>query len=706
MGEAIGIDLGTTNSGAGYFEDGKVRILLTSQAEPLTPSVVSYNTRKDRLSTGRQAWYLLEDFPDTTIFSIKRLMGRTFDDEDIDKVLQVQERFGYRIVAASDPQDRGLRVELGQEKFSPGDISAMILARVKDDASRRLGNRPVTHAVITVPAYFNERQRAATRLAAEKAGLTVKKIIDEPTAAAVAFGMDHTEERHRLLVYDMGGGTFDISLIQTTQQRFQVLGIEGDNWLGGDDFDMKIVQGILDWVRDNAGLDLAQDKTFLAAAKKKAEEAKIALSGQEQVEIYGQLRTQTGQVIEVDMDLSRSQFEDWIRPYVDHSLDLARQVLASQELRPNDITAILMVGGATNVPLVYETANKIFGQDKVRRDVDPMQCVALGAGTLAARLRTIECPQCGYENSDSVIECEKCRHDLSQAVVTGDVKLGEVTPHSLGIEVVRGRTAGVFSTIIKKGTPYPVRAKEKPYYTTSDRHLRLPIYQGEHELADRNELQAVVAFDFSETIPPETGVMVTFGLDRDQVLTVSARIQGYPHLAFEQTVARDQARPAAKRDEPQAPADERWKEELQNAIRVANHFIDQYGSYLAKGIHKKLTDDIERGRQALREQNAAEGKRIVEAITNTMLGSGAATQLFLVERIVDDVAESEAKELKQGVRELHAAHEGGDTEREEQLANALAVRVGQFFEAKERRRAYGEQAAGFEGLLLEKLRGG
>ena len=702
MGEAIGIDLGTTNSGAGYFENGKARILLTSQSEPLTPSVVSYNTRKDRMVTGRPAWHLVEQFPDTTVFSIKRLMGRTFDDEDIEKVLRVQERFGYRIVRADDPNDRGLRVQLGDEKISPVDVSAMILSRIREDASHALGDRPVTHAVITVPAYFNERQRAATRLAGEKAGLTVKKIIDEPTAAAVAFGIDHAPERHRLLVYDMGGGTFDISLIQMTQQRFQVMGIEGDNWLGGDDFDLEIVQRMLDWVRDHHQLDLSQDHIFLAAAKKKAEQAKMTLSSQTEVEIYEEFKTGARQGVTVDMTITRQQLDGWIQPYVDRSLSLVRKLLASQDLTPDDITAVLMVGGATNVPLVYETVYKTFGPSKVRRDVDPMLCVALGAGILAARLKLIECPQCGYENPESVTECERCRHSLHSATASGDIVLGEVTPQSLGIEVVRGQTAGLFSAVIEKGTPYPINA-EHVYYTTSDRRLRLPIYQGEDELAARNELQAVVEFELPQSVPPKTPVSVVFGLDRDQVLRVSVRVQGYPNLVFEEVVKRDRARPTTERGEPEAQPDEHWQKALQNAIAAANHFLDEYGSYLAVGIQKKLTGDIERGRQALREGDAAEGNRITEAIARTLLGSGAATQMFLVERIIGDVGEQEAQLLKRGVRELRTAHESGDTEREEQLRAALEVHVGKFFEQKERYARAG--ATDFAGLLLEKLRG-
>lgn len=704
MGEAIGIDLGTTNSGAGYYEGGKARVLLTSHSEALTPSVVSYDPRKDRMSDGRQAWRQIERFPDTTVFSIKRLMGRTFDDEDIDKVMRVQERFGYHIVESDDSQDRGLHVQIGGEKYSPVDISSMILRRVKDDASRALGNREVTHAVITVPAYFNERQRAATRLAGERAGLVVKKIIDEPTAAAVAFGMEHSDERHRLLVYDMGGGTFDISLIQTTRQRFQVMGIEGDNWLGGDDFDLEIVQRMLEWVRENEGLDLSEDKTFLAAAKKSAEQAKIVLSGQDVAEIYDEFKTSTGLVATVDMEIHRSQFESWIQPYVDRSMDLMRKLLASQNLTPEEITAVLMVGGATNVPLVYETAYAMFGQDRVRRDVDPMQGVAIGAGILAARLKRIECPQCGYENPDSVTECEKCKRTLAQVRTSGDITLGEVTPLPLGIEVVIGRTGGMFSPIIDKGSPYPLR-RERVYYTTSDRRIRLPIYQGEQELAARNELQATVEFELPEMVPPKTPVAVTFGLDRDQVLTVSVRVQGYPHLAFEEVIKRGGPPPMAEAPEAEAPAEEPWKRRLQSTTASASQFLDKYGSYLAPGVQTKLLSDIERGRGALREEDAAEGKRIIDALLRTMVGSGAATQLFLVARILDEVSESDARLLKRAVRELHSAHERGDSEREEQLASALEVHVGKFFEQKRSEPRRVQATTDFDGLLLEKLRG-
>ncbi len=700
MGEAIGIDLGTTNSGAGYFEDGKVRILPTTQSEPITPSVISYDERKDRLWTGRSAWQKIERFPNTTVFSIKRLIGRTFDDDDFDnKVKPVLERFGYVIVHADDPQDKGIRVQLGNDKLSPVDISAEILGRVKADASRALDNRPVTHAVITVPAYFSERQKAATRQAAEKAGLVVKKIVDEPTAAAVAFGMQHADERHQLLVYDLGGGTFDVSLLLATRQQFQVKGIEGDNWLGGDDFDLEIVKRILAWVQDNERVDLSQDKVFLATAKKKAQQAKIALSGQDETEIYDEFKMETGQVITVDMEITRQEFESWIRDYVLKSMDLVRKLLSDQGVTPDDLTAVLLVGGSTTVPLVHESLYKMFGREKVKRDIDPLQCVALGAGILAARLKAIECPQCSFENQELATACASCGYDIQDIAPSGDVSLGEVTSKTLGLEVVRGRTAGMFSPIIEKGRTYPVEV-EREYYSMSDRNLRLPIYQGEAPLAVNNELQAIVAFELPESIPKNTPVTVTFGLDKDQVLTVSVNVHGYPDLRFEEIVKRDQARPVKEEDQPQE--EDRWKRSLQNMLSLTSQFLDEYGSYLPTGIQKKLTSDMDRARQAISEDNATEGKRIHEALLNTILGSGTATQLFMVEQIIEDVEEEEADVLKRGVKALHTAHEGGDREREEKLATGLGIRVNRFFEKKKKRDSY-EQASDFKGLLLEKL---
>ncbi len=417
MGEAIGIDLGTTNFCAGYLKNGKSRVLLTTQSEPITPSVVLYNARKDRFLTGRQAWNGYERFPNTTVFSIMRLVGYTFNDVGFNKVNKVQKMFGYPIVPSEDLQDPDLKIQLGSYRLSPVDILTMLLARVKVDASRTLNNSEVTHAVIAVPAYFSERQRAAIRVATEKAGLIAKKIIDKPVAVSLAYGIEPTSERHRILVYDMGGGTFNVSLLQTIQRKFQILSIEGDSWLGGDDFDMEIVQRLLSWVQRNEGVNLANDKSFLIAAKKVAEQTKILLSGQDKAEIYKDFRTNTGRIITVDMEISRQEFENWIHSYVDRSLRLVHKLLNMNHITLNDLTTVLLVGGATKIPLIRESIYKLFGKDKVRLDLDPLQSVAMGAGILAARLALIECPQCKFENKESVTKCEKCGQILQTIAV-------------------------------------------------------------------------------------------------------------------------------------------------------------------------------------------------------------------------------------------------------------------------------------------------
>jgi molecular chaperone DnaK len=695
MGESIGIDLGTTNSGAAHFEGGRARILPTSWSEPLTPSAVCYNARKGRFEVGRQARDLMPMYPTDTALSVKRLMGHTLAGQDAARIATVQDRFGYSIVPADDPQDRGVRILLGSQKYSPVDISTMILKQIKEDASKALGNRPVTHAVVTVPAYFNERQRAATRQAAERAGLIVKKIIDEPTAAAVAFGMDRVQERHRVLVYDLGGGTFDISLIQMTQKQFQVLEIEGDNWLGGDDFDLKIVQHVLDWIRDREGLDLSQDKSLLARVKAVAERAKIALSAQEEVDLYTTLETETGTPVTLDLEITRQQFNAWIQGYVDRSMTLVRRVLDSQNLAPDDITAVLMVGGATNVPLVYETVNATFGPEKVRRDIDPMQCVALGAAILAARLKTVECPQCGYENPPSLAVCEKCQHGLAATESVGDVALTEVTSHTLGIETVRGETAGLFSRIIRKGQVYPVTGEQR-YLTTSERLIRMPIYEGEDDVAANNQVQAVIEFELPEHVPLKTPVNVSFGYNRDRELKVSIRVIGYPHLVYEQVIKRDRARPIVERSEQEEL--DRWRRSLEVAIRVANHFLSEYGAYMVVGVRKRAGTDIQQGRQALIEGNREEGERIVEALHKTLFGSGTATQLFVVEQIIGDVGPQEARDLRRGVHELQAAHRRGEVERVAQIAQALQVHVGDILK---KQKGYADAATDFEGLLME-----
>jgi molecular chaperone DnaK len=700
MGKSIGIDLGTTNSGAA-IEEGQVRVLPTRMNEPLTPSVVSFRQprRADRqgiILVGRAALNNAVNAPDQTIFSIKRLMGRSIDDP---KVAEVRDRYPYIITEADNPEeDRGVRVELNDVKYTAVDISAMILRQVVEDAERALG-ADVSHAVITVPAYFSEAQRAATRTAGDQAGLVVKKIIDEPTAAAIAFGMERSEERHRVLVYDMGGGTFDISIIQMVNQQFQVLNIEGDMWLGGDDFDREIVAVIVEWVKEEYDFDPSEDRRFLMLAKQHAERAKIALSGQPEVDLIipAATRTPDGELVDVDMVITRDQLEKMIQHYVDHSMDLVRKALADQNLDPDDITAVLMVGGATAVPLVHQAVANLFGEERVKRYIDPMQCVALGAGILAARLTGIECPECKTVNPEDIRECQKCGALLASARSVGSIGLGEVTAKSLGISAVgRDGQPGTFAVIIPKGTQYPLtKPMERVFYTTSENLIRVPVYEGEDLVASRNELQGTIEYPLPEEVEPDTPVTVQFNYDKDRVLTVSIRVHGRPDLQIETVLTRDRPRTDFE------PDDESWREELEATTSTAEYFLEQYRDYLDRGAAMKMENDIRKARRAYVEGDRAVGKQVMEALHMTVLGSGVASQLFLAERAMDGASPEAAERLARASQELKAAHRDGDRRRVEQISMALQVVAARLFQ--ERASQMELESRDYEGLLREAI---
>ncbi len=699
MGKSIGIDLGTTNSVAA-IDDGHLRVLPTRMNEPLTPSVVSYRRAREAGKTGeilvgRVALNNAVSAPEETVFSIKRLIGRAYDDP---KISEVRDRFPYPIQCADD-DSQGIRIPLGDQKYSPVEISALILKRIVEDARRAL-DADITHTVITVPAYFSEAQRAATRKAGEQAGLLIKKIIDEPTAAAVAFGMDHKAKNHRLLVYDFGGGTFDVSVIQMVKQQFQVLAIDGDNWLGGDDLDREIAALITDWVKTQTGYDPSDNKRYVMIARQAAEKAKIALSGQEEVDIIipAAVRTPEGDVVDVDMTLSRQAFEDIVRPYAERSLALVRGVLAGQNLTPDDITAVLMVGGTTAIPLVHTMVAGLFGEEKVKHTVDPMQCVAMGAALLAVRLKSIECPQCQTENAESAQQCQECGHALSTGQASGEIGLGEVTAKNLGIQAVdaKGRS-NAFSVIIPKGTPYPLRQpQERGFYTTTEKLIRMPVYEGDNALALRNELQGLIEFPLPEDVPPNTPVAVQFNYDKDRVLTVTVRVQGRDDLTRTQELQRDRPRAGFE------PEDDRWRQDLDTIANVAEVFVAKYREYMEPSLVKKTEADIAQAKRAFAENNTVEGKRLTQALQMAILGSGVASQLFLTERAMEGAEPEQAKILDQAARDLKNAYSNGDQQKVEKISMGLQTAVAQRFQ--EHSRLAGMESQDYKGLLREDPR--
>jgi molecular chaperone DnaK (HSP70) len=651
---AIGIDLGTTNSLAA-IADKEIRVFPTRAGEQLTPSVVSFVKRRraeeGEIVVGRQAVANAVRAPEETIFSIKRLMGAVYGEP---RVEEVRKHISYRLAdpPTQDAEDQGVKVILGKETYSPVDISAMILKQVSIDAEQALGDS-VTHAVITVPAYFEERQRDATRQAAEQAGLSVLKIIDEPTAAAIFFGVGKESERHRVLVYDLGGGTFDISIIQMTGGQYQVLEITGDRWLGGDDFDRAIIARMIDWVKDEYNFDPSNDKDFLGKAKGEAEKVKIALGSRESAEIFApiMIKIPNQGPVDIEMTVTKEEFEADIRPLVDKTIELVKVALSNQNFTPDDITEVLLVGGSTGVPLVREAVVGLFGAQKVRRHVNPMECVALGAAILASSHELKE---------DSVVNTQE------RTVV-------EVTAMHLGIAAVKGDNPDAFVPIIEKGTPYPLSEPKKRVFTPVEENqtlIRVAVYEGLNQLASNNDQQGVIEFPLPRGIGAANPVEISFNYDANRVLTVGVRVVG-TDLVTQETLRRN-----APRVGPKNLLDD-WREDLQPSVRAGKQFLQTYGAFMNEADLAELKQQIDQGEKALEGDNQVEGRRAAQALQNKIFACGTASQLFIAERAMQDAPPTVAQQIGQAVRHIRTAYANNDQAQVDQFSTALRLTVAQ-----------------------------
>ncbi len=652
---AIGIDLGTTNSLAAIAERD-IRVLPTRAGEQLTPSVVSFvkkrRAEEGEIVVGRQAVANAVRAPEETIFSIKRLMGAVYGESQVEDVRQ---HISYRLADAppQEAEDQGVKAILGGQSYSPVDISAMILKAMRIDAEQALGDA-VTHAVITVPAYFEERQREATRQAAEQAGLKVLKIIDEPTAAAMFFGLGREEERHRVLVYDFGGGTFDISIIQMTGGQYQVLEINGNRWLGGDDFDRTIVARMIEWVKDEYNFDPSQDKDFLGKAKSEAEKVKIALGNLQSAEIFAPLSVKIPNhgPVDIAMSVSREEFEGDIRPLVDGTIELVKTSLARQSFTPGDISEVVLVGGSTSVPLVRQAVVDLFGSQKVRRHVNPMECVALGAAILAKA------------------------HDIKDDSGTNESgsNLIEVTAMSLGIAAVKGDNPDTFVPIIEKGTPYPLSEPKKKVFTPVEENqklIRVAVYEGLSPLASLNDQQGIIEFPLPRGIGAANPVEISFNYDANRVLTVGVRVVG-TDLWISEALRRNTARV----DRPKSLLDD-WREDLQPSVRAGRQFMETYGDFMQEADRAELEELIKQGEQALEGDNQVEGRRATQTLQNKIFGCGTASQLFIADRAMQDAPPREAKQIAEAVRHIRNAHRVGDQATVDQFSMALRLTVAQ-----------------------------
>jgi len=483
MGKIVGIDLGTTNSVVAVMQGGEPVVVPSAEGERLVPSVVAVNKNHERL-VGRSARNQAIVNPENTIFSIKRLMGRKFGDAE---TTRTEQRVPYRITKAPNGD---ARVELDDKDYSPPEISAMILSKMKADAEAFLGE-PVTQAVITVPAYFNDAQRNATKDAGRIAGLEVLRIINEPTASSLAYGLDK-KKNEIIAVYDLGGGTFDISILDVGDGVFQVKSTSGDTFLGGDDFDIRIMDWLIDEFKKDTGMDLRNDRQALQRLKESAEKAKIELSTVLQTEINLPYITAdaTGPKHMVKT-LTRAKLEQITEDLVKRSLEPVRRALSDAGLRPADISEVVLVGGMTRMPAVQEAVRKEFGKEP-HKGVNPDEVVAIGAA-------------------------------IQGAVLSGDVKdilLLDVTPLTLSVETM----GGVATPIIERNTTIPAR-KSQIFSTAADSQTSVEIHvlQGERPMAGDNKSLGKFVLDGIPTAPrgiPQ--IEVTFDINANGILNVTA----------------------------------------------------------------------------------------------------------------------------------------------------------------------------------------
>lgn len=682
----IGIDLGTTNSVVSHYDPERAAptILANSDGHNLTPSVVGVQRRAgsaEQFLYGTIALNWAEVHPKDVVRSVKRLMGRDFADPT---VAAARGRLSYEIVPGSEEDPRA-HVVIGGHPYTPSEVSARLLAKLRKDASRTL-NDEVTQAVITVPAYFYDAQRAATREAGQLAGLVVKQIIDEPTAAAVAFGLDmHSDEHHRVLVYDLGGGTFDISVLHAVKDKdgrnhFQVLDYDGDTWLGGDDFDLAIVDRVVDWVKERYGVDPGQDKAFLFHAKTRAEEAKRQLSQMPETDIVISTAFRTGDSgpgFDIDMTITRDDYETMIGPLVDRTMGLVQTVLDRQNLSRKDITDVLLVGGSTLTPKVYETVEDFFGKDKVRRRLNPMECVALGAGILAGTLHGVECPGCKKVNDDAASSCAYCDQSLVHEHQSQDAPhLYQVTGMALGIAVVQGSRRDVFVPIIPRGTPRPLpKPMTRSFKATDGRRIRVPVFQGDDPVASRNAEQGVVEYELPAEIDKNSRVDVTFNYDFDGIVTVTISVPS-AGLAKEAALRADTPRtrrPAPAQDEDEDAGSQR--DDLDHAVKVTHGFLRQYEQYIEATQSMKIRRDLDQAEQALIFSDSAECRRMTNVLYRYLVDSGLASQLYVAERIANGAAPDVSRDINQAISNVQQSFHKGRRDQVEEQVRLLRVMV-------------------------------
>lgn len=687
-GFSIGIDLGTTNSLAAHVgASGEPEILQNAQQSAITPSVVGLDRvrpgRERQVLVGQNALHGAARDPVNTIRSVKRFMGRRISDPDI----EVQ-RSHVRYRIEGDPvRDGALVIRLGDALYTPEEISARILTKVREDAESRLGG-PVTHAVITVPAYFLESQRVATVEAGRSAGLTVKALLDEPTAAALSELGDDPEGRERVLVVDFGGGTLDISLVQRAGGNLNVLTYTGDNHLGGDDIDRKLVDVFKDVIRSQGGQILPDDHRLEHLLVSHAETAKKTLSaGAEEATIIipAACRNKDGQPFDLEMEVTQADFEGVIDSLAARMEELVRELLKGQSMRPERIDRVLMVGGTSAVPRFFRVLQQIFeadGQSRVRLARSPMEAVAKGAAIYARMIRGLRCidPRCGTVNDVGVEACTACGRSLQMAPPEIDRDAGpnvvHTLPRSLGVSYRSGNNPDAYQILLQRGLPYPTKTPcTEQFRVPSRQGFAVRIYEGDVARASSNHHVSTLKID-QVPVDVEEGdpIEVSFSYDRNRTLFVSLRFPS----------SKQDFRPRWELKAP-GPEDGRGKgdpiRDLMEIVGQARQFLESYHDFISKGDRLKLREDIERAQVVLSQgaSKAKEAKELAVALS-ALLGSGCGTAsvLFMAEHTIarnDDqlggAIDEKARQLRQQFAERHAEAEQTRSTLEGMVARAL-----------------------------------
>lgn len=596
MSKIIGIDLGTTNSAFAYMVAGKPEVITNAEGDRTTPSVVAVTKKGERL-VGKVAQRQRVTNPKNTIYGIKRLIGRKFEDKEVQRDLDIMP---YKIVKKGD----GVAVEMDGKSYTPEEVSAMILSKIKADAEAFLGEK-VTEAIITVPAYFDDSQRQATKDAGKIAGLEVKRIINEPTAAALAYGLEKKNEE-KIVVFDLGGGTFDVSILELGDGVFEVKSTNGDTHLGGEDFDNVIVNFLCDQFKDESGIDIRNDAAAMQRVKDEAEKAKKELSSAKETEInLPFLSADSDGPKHFEYTLTRSKMEELVAPLLDRLAGPVEKALKDANLKTSDINEVVMVGGMTRMPAVVEKVKALFGKEPMQ-GVNPDEVVAVGAA-------------------------------IQGGVLQGDVKdvlLLDVTPLSLGIETM----GGVSTKLIERNTTIPT-SKSETFSTAADNQPQVEIHvlQGEREMAADNK--SLGRFILDGIAPAPRGVPqieVTFNIDANGILNVTARDKG---TGKEQSItiqnsgnmSKEDIEKAQKDAELHADEDKKKREaidarnKLEQAIYQNEKMPDEFKDKISDEDKETIKKAIEEAKEILKDTTADATKyeEAVKELSNKVMPIGA-----------------------------------------------------------------------------------